>query len=295
MIKHSHLKVPGGTVHVVENGREQDAPILFIHGWPQDWSSWTRILELAGQGHRAIAVDLPGIGESEAERAPERTWDIAQWLHAVVDALDLKRVLVVGHDIGGMAAFSYLSRYSGELAGAVIMDVVIPGLPPWEEVRRNPSIWHWSFHAVPDLPETLVRGKEHDYFDFFYDAISAHPERITGDARNRYVRAYSNPAALGTGFNWFRAFAQNAKDNREMAAEIPTIATPVLLIRGSKEGPIEAYVNGLRSAGYVAVESAVIPDCGHFAPEEQPELVWHHIEQFADAIPRRAVRQATGV
>jgi pimeloyl-ACP methyl ester carboxylesterase len=295
MIRHSHLKVPGGAVHVAENGREQSAPILFIHGWPQDWSSWTRILELAGEDHRAIAIDLPGIGESRVDRAPARTRDIAHWLHAVVDALGLKRVLVVGHDIGGMAAFSYLYRYSAELAGAVIMDVVIPGLSPWEEVRRNPSIWHWSFHAVPDLPERLVLGKERDYFDFFYSAISAHPERITDDARHRYVRAYSNPAALGTGFNWFRAFPQNAKDNREMTAENPTIATPVLIIRGSKEGPIEAYVNGLRSAGFVAVESAVIPDCGHFAPEEQPELVWHHIEQFADAIPRRAMQQATGV
>jgi pimeloyl-ACP methyl ester carboxylesterase len=295
MIRHSHLKVPGGAVHVVENGREQNAPILFVHGWPQDWSSWTRILELAGEDHRAIAIDLPGIGESRVDRAPARTRDIAHWLHTVVDALGLKRVLVVGHDIGGMAAFSYLYRYSAELAGAVIMDVVIPGLSPWEEVRRNPSIWHWSFHAVPDLPERLVMGKERDYFDFFYNAISAHPERITGDARHRYVRAYSNPAALGTGFNWFRAFPQNAKDNREMTADNPTIATPVLVIRGSKEGPIEGYVNGLRSAGFVAVESAVIPDCGHFAPEEQPELVWHHIEQFADAIPRRTVQQATGV
>jgi pimeloyl-ACP methyl ester carboxylesterase len=295
VFKHSQLKVPGGAMHVVENGREQDAPILFIHGWPQDWSSWTRILELAGQQHRAIAVDLPGIGESHVEQPPTRTWDIAQWLHAVVDALGLKRVLVVGHDIGGMVAFSYLSRYSGELAGAVIMDVVIPGLPPWEEVRRNPSIWHWSFHAVPDLPEKLVLGKEREYFDFFYDAISAHPERITGDARNRYIGAYSNPAALGTGFRWFRAFPQNAKDNRELATEKPPIATPVLVIRGSKEGSIEAYVNGLRVAGCVAVDSAVITDCGHFAPEEQADLVWHHIEQFADAIPRRAVRQATGV
>jgi pimeloyl-ACP methyl ester carboxylesterase len=289
MIRHSHLKIPGGTVHVVESGHEQDRPILFIHGWPQDWSSWTRILELAGAGHRAIAIDLPGIGESRVEPAPARTWDIAESLHSVVDALGLERVLVVGHDIGGMAAFSYLARYSAELAGAVIMDVVIPGLPPWEEVRRNPSIWHWSFHAVPDLPETLVRGKERDYFDFFYNAISAHPERITGEARNRYVAAYSNSAALGTGFNWFRAFPQNAKDNQELAVERRTIATPVLIVRGSEEGSIETYVNGLRSAGFVSVDNAVIADCGHFSPEEQPELVWQHIERFADAIAREPV------
>ena len=145
-----------------------------------------------------------------------------------------------------------------------------------------------------NLPESLVRGKERLYFDFFYNEISAHPERITGDARNRYVRAYANAGALSTGFDWFRAFAQNAKDNREIVAARTTIATPVLIIRGSRESSIEAYVNGLKGAGCVAVESAVIADCGHFAPEEQAQLVRHHIEQFAGAIPRRAVRQATG-
>jgi pimeloyl-ACP methyl ester carboxylesterase len=289
MLKHSNLQVPSGSVHVVENGPEHDEPILFVHGWPQDWSSWTRILELAGQHHRAIAVDLPGIGVSKVDPAPARMGDIAESLHVVVDALGLKRVFIVGHDIGGMAAFSYLSRYADELAGAVIMDVVIPGLPPWEDVRRNPAIWHWGFNAVSDLPERLVSGKERDYFDFFYDAISAHPERITSESRDRYVRAYSDSTALSTGFNWFRAFPQDARDNHDMAAERRTIVTPVLIIRGSKEGSIEPYVSGLRTAGFISLESAVIPDCGHFAPEEQPDLVWRHIERFADAIPGRAV------
>jgi pimeloyl-ACP methyl ester carboxylesterase len=293
MLKHSNLQVAGGSVHVVESGHEQDEPILFMHGWPQDWSSWTRVLELAGERRRAIAVDLPGIGVSKVEAAPARTWDIAELLHAVVDALGLERVLVVGHDIGGMAAFSYLSRYADELAGAVIMDIAIPGLPPWEDVRRNPATWHWGFNAFAELPEILVRGKERDYFNFFYDAISAHPERITSESRDRYVIAYSDSRALSTGFNWFRAIPQNAKDNHEMAAEIGTIVTPVLIIRGSKEGSVEPYVNGLRAAGFTSLESAVIPDCGHFSPEEQPELVWRHIEQFADAIPRSAVSRAS--
>ena len=55
-------------MHVVENGREQNAPILFVHGWPQDWSSWTRILELAGEDHRAIAID-PRFAFAFAKRA----------------------------------------------------------------------------------------------------------------------------------------------------------------------------------------------------------------------------------
>jgi hypothetical protein len=54
------------------------------------------------------------------------------------------------------------------------MDVVIPGIPPWENVVRNPSIWHFGFHAIHRLPEILVGGKELAYFDFFYEALARH-------------------------------------------------------------------------------------------------------------------------
>jgi pimeloyl-ACP methyl ester carboxylesterase len=87
--------------------------------------------------------------------------------------MGLKTLTLVGHDVGGQIVYSYLHSCPGDLHKAVIMNVAVPGVPPWFEVKRNPHIWHFAFHAVPDLPEKLVWGQQAAYFDFFYDAISA--------------------------------------------------------------------------------------------------------------------------
>jgi len=84
------------------------------------------------------------------------------------------------------------------------MDVVIPGIDPWEQVLRNPYLWHFAFHSIPDLPERLVQGHQSEYFEYFYGAISADPSKITPEARAVYAQAYataapSPPGLTGTG------------------------------------------------------------------------------------------------
>lgn len=280
-MKHSQIPVNGGSVHVVETGLGHPASVLFLHGWPEDWSAWMRVMELAGEHVHALAVDLPGIGESVMNNPPATTGDIAHMLNGVVAALELKRLAIVGHDIGGQVAYAYLCQHANTLEAAAIMDVAIPGIPPWEEVLRNPAIWHFAFHALPELPELLVSGKELAYFDFFYEELARHPERIPLQARAAYAAAYAKPHALGAGFNWYRAFAKDAADNKAEAKGATPIDTPLLYIRGQHEaGDIGQYLAGLRGGGIQTVRGAIIDDCGHFAPEEQPADVWNTLLGF---------------
>ena len=65
---------------------------------------------------------------------------------------------LVGHDIGGMVVYAYLRAYQ-DLARAVIMDVPVPGVAPWEEFVREPYLWHFALHSIADLPERLVQGR----------------------------------------------------------------------------------------------------------------------------------------
>jgi pimeloyl-ACP methyl ester carboxylesterase len=111
----------------------------------------------AGDTARVLAIDLPGIGESAGavDRGSKRL--IARAVHELVRTLGLTDFTLVGHDAGGMVAYSYLRQYS-DVGRVVIMNTVIPGVDPWSEVLRNPYIWHFGLHAVPDLPEILVRG-----------------------------------------------------------------------------------------------------------------------------------------
>jgi pimeloyl-ACP methyl ester carboxylesterase len=274
--RHRQVMLGATELHVVEAGDPAAPPVVFLHGWPSSWRSWQDVMALAAGSCRAIAVDLPGVGGSTGEPTDGTKRALAAVVRDLVTALDLRDVTLVGQDAGGMIAYPYLCAYP-DLARAVIMNVVIPGLDPWDQVLANPYIWHFAFHAIPELPETLVDGHQRAYFDYYYDILSADPAAIPPEVREEYVAAYASRAALTAGFSWYRAFPQDAGDNT--AATPPS--TPLLYLRGEHErGDLAAYEAGFRAAGLTDVRTARIPGAGHFAGEESPEGTWRAVADF---------------
>lgn len=276
-----HVTVGDARIHVVETGDPDGRPVVFLHGWPESSATWADLTAVAGDGIRAIALDLPGIGESTNTGVGGSKSSIAASVHLLVEHLGLTGVTLVGHDIGGMVAYAYLRAYQ-DIERAVIMDVPIPGVAPWDDFIRSPFPFHFALHAIDALPETLVRGRVRPYFDYFYDVLAANPEAIDDRTRETYVAAYDGDS-LTAGFDWYRSFTRDAEDNQR-ASRGPRVTTPLLYVRGGKErgGDIGRYVQGLREAGVVAVESAVIPGAGHFPQHEAPEETWRVIAGFAD-------------
>ena len=250
-----------------------------LHGWPESWRAFEPLMDRARDGLRVVAIDLPGIGESKSPARSNTKRALAHVVLRVVDRLALRGVTLVGHDVGGMIVYACLRLRSDSITRAVIMNVAVPGIDPWSEVRRNPSIWHFGFHAVERLPETLVEGHQAAYFDFFFDTIAASREAVPPQARQAHVAAYSRYEALKTGFDWYRAFPQDEHDN---VADQSPVPLPVLYVRGDREpgGNLDAYVDGLRNSGLRNVRGHVIPHSGHFAPEEQPAAVLAAIQHF---------------
>ena len=100
--------------------------------------------------------------------------------------------------------------------------------------------------------------------------------RAPGSATPRPTR----PQALKAGFDWYRAFPQDEKDN--IAVERQPVDTPVLYLRGDKDPGlgVDRYVEGLRQGGLRDVEGGTIANSGHFAPDEQPQDVARALERF---------------
>ncbi|MEV0970981.1 alpha/beta fold hydrolase [Microtetraspora glauca] len=278
-LRHSDVAVGEYSLHVVEAGDPRGRPYLFLHGWPQSWRAWKAVMAVAAPHARALAVDLPGVGESTGPATGGSKHRLAAIVHDLISALDLDDLTLVGHDAGGMIAYACLRRYA-DIARVVIMNTVIPGVAPWAEVLRNPYIWHFGLHAIPDLPETLVRDRQAEYFDYFYSALSVDPAKITPEARATYVGAYGTDSALTAGFDFYRAFAEDAQDNAASSG-VP-VDTPVLYLRGEGEGgDLAAYASGFRDAGVKDLTTALIPGVGHFAQEESPTAVWRLISDFS--------------
>ena len=278
-LRHSQVSVGDSSLHVVEAGDTGAPPVLLVHGWPQTSYSWRNVMKAGGQEAHLLAVDLPGIGKSTGEATDGSKNAIATTLHRLVETLQLHDLTLVGHDAGAIVVYAYLRAF--DLHRAVLMDAPVPGVDPWDELMRNPQVWHFAFHATPGLPEALVQGRQRQYFDFFFDNFARTPAAITQDARAAYADAYDSAAALTAGFNWYRTFGADAAANRESATGRP-VDTPVLNLRADQPGADPApFLHGLRNTGLTTVEQHVIPGAGHFLQEEAPEQIWSLIADFA--------------
>jgi pimeloyl-ACP methyl ester carboxylesterase len=269
----------GTATHVAEVGSDEKPVVVFLHGWPQSWAAFAKVMiSLRTEAH-VVALDLPGIGGSTTPLATNDKRTLAEHVRGVIRSLGLSKVTLVGHDVGGMIVYAYLHAYPSELQRAAILNVAIPGVAPWDSVVHNPRIWHFAFHAVPDLPEELVSGRQSEYFRYFYNTIAATPDGVKLQDRPTYADAYSLPEALHTGFEWYRTFPQDEKDNAAVKGD--AVLTPVLYVRGDHDaGSMGQYLQGLRENGLENVEGRVIPNCGHFSLDEQPELVAAALREF---------------
>jgi pimeloyl-ACP methyl ester carboxylesterase len=141
-------------------------------------------------------------------------------------------------------------------------------------------VWHFAFHLIPELPETLVAGRERPYFDFFFDFLSGRKDALSDEIRERLTDAYRTPAALKTGFDWYRAMPEDAKHN-----EVPTvIETPILYVRGdADQRPMEPYLNGFRKAGVRNLRTGTVKGAGEFLAHEAPDPLIALLGEFASA------------
>jgi pimeloyl-ACP methyl ester carboxylesterase len=154
------------------------------------------------------------------------------------------------------------------------MDAPIPGIAPWDEIVRNPALWHFSFHG-PDA-ERLVEGRERIYLDRIWNGFSGDPAKPDEDTRSYYASQYALPGAMRAGFAQFAAFAHDAEDNRTLQRKKLTM--PVLAIGGEKSfGATQATV--MRNVA-INVREAVIPGAGHWLMEESPAATIALIRDF---------------
>lgn len=276
-----HVRAPltEVTMHFVVAG-EGDAVVL-LHGWPQTWHAWRRVIPLLAARYRVIAPDLRGLGDTsrpaEGYHSGAVAADIAE---LVLRHLGIARFHLVGHDWGGPTAFALASLHPESVRTLTIVDVTIPGIGP--DISQGGRRWHHAFHMTPDLPERLVEGRERDYLSWFYRAFSWQPDAISSADIDEYLRTYAQPGAMRAGFEYYRSIPRNVADNRALMASGFRLRMPVLAIGGGRteaRGRADEPALSLREIAD-DVEVAVIPDSGHFVPEEQPHLLAERLLQF---------------
>jgi pimeloyl-ACP methyl ester carboxylesterase len=272
--------VNGTTLHYVRGGRGPG--VILLHGFPQDWYEFHRIMPRLAESFTVAAVDLRGVGGSAATPggydAPNLAEDIAQ----LARRLELERVYVVGHDIGGTVAYALARLHPRAIRGVMILDVPIPGIEPWAELTADRRLWHVGFHQTPDLPETLIAGRQVPYFRYFFERFTVNRAAITDADVARYASSYAAPAQLRAAMEFYRAFPAGEKFN---ATHRGAIDVPIVLAGGDRSfGSLYPRVaEALRAHGWASVRVEVIENSGHYVADERPESVAELIERYASS------------
>jgi len=272
-----HMAVVNGVqIHYVIGGHGD--PVVLLHGWPETWYEWRHVMPALAKNYTVIAPDLRGLGDSSKPLTGYDGKTVAEDIHQLVTQLGFKTIFLVGHDIGSFVAYSYAAAHPSEVKRLVIMDVPPAGFFP----PGRPPFWWVLFHQTPDLPEALVQGKEMMYLSWFYHN-AYNPAAITQADINEYVSHYSAPGGMHAGFEYYRAFPQDVVQNQNYSKTKLTM--PVLAVGGANSpvgGPnitMSSVVYGMKILAQ-NVQGIIVPNSGHWIPEEQPEFVIKMLENF---------------
>ena len=272
-------KVNGTTLHYVRGGT--GPAVILIHGFPQDWYEFHKIMPRLAKKFTVLAVDLRGVGGSAATSDGYDAANMAEDIHQLAQQLKLEPVYIVGHDICGMVAYAFVRLSPTTTRGVIILDVGLPGIEPWEEDKANPLLWHFNFHRTPNLPEHLIAGRQFIYFrEGMFNRFALNSKAITDSDVTHYANSYAAPAQLRAGLEFYRAFPANEKFN---AGQQSTIDVPIVLAGGDNSvGKFNPKIaESLRKRGCANVAIEVIANSGHFVADEQPEIVVGLIECHA--------------
>jgi pimeloyl-ACP methyl ester carboxylesterase len=271
-------KVNGTAISYLQAGSGSETPVVLLHGYAQTSHMWLPLIPKIDKNRVVIAADLRGAGQSAKPAGGYEKKNMAQDIHALVQSLGFKKIKIVGHDIGLMVAYAYAAQYPTETESIVLMDAFLPGIGDTSNIFLLRDKWHFNFYG--ETPLKLVDGRERIYFEHFWNDFAADPKHSVSEAdRVFYTKEYAQPGGMRAGFEYFRAFDQDAKD---FAAFSNTKLTmPMLVLAGEKASG--DFLIGQGRAVASNVQGVIITGSGHWLMDEAPAQTMAELVKFIDA------------
>lgn len=275
-------RVPVGdlSLHVVEAGPADGPPIILLHGFPEFWWGWRKLIgPLATAGFRVIAPDLPGYNRSDrpAGVSAYRLDRLVGDVRGLIDTLGLGRVTLVGHDWGGIVAWGVAAMHADRLSRLVILDAPHP--EAWRHfMLRHPGqalrSAYVGWFQLPFAPEAMLRiGR----FAMLRATMrnSARVGLFTEAELDAYAQAWSDPGALTAMLNYYRALARPGQPR------LGRIETPTLILWGDRDSFLDNRLAAASAGHCASAQVRVIDGATHWLHLEEPTRVVEELRAFA--------------
>ena len=277
-VSQHRVRARGIEFHYAEAGSGDDV-VLCLHGWPQHWYEWRHLMPALADRQRVIALDLRGFGWSDAPADGYEKENLADDVLAVLDALGIERVKLVGHDWGGWIGFLLCLKAPQRFERYLSLNI----LPPWTSIRQMaPHLWRFWYQWLilspgvgyrlhrsgKFVPKVLVGGSVRKGV---WDQATLHA----------FSDTFTEPARARAAVQMYRVF--NLREAPEMArgryadARL-TVPTKLLFGTGDQALNHNILAGSERHADDMQVEK--VEGCGHFIVDERPELVADRARDF---------------
>lgn len=275
----TYIETNGIRLHVMHAGNPHGDPVLMLHGFPEFWEGWQhQVTPLAEAGYHVIMPDQRGYNLSDKPQGVEayQMKNLVADVIGLMDAMELEKVRLVGHDWGAMVAWYTAMWHPERLEQLVIMNVPHPRVFS-DYVRNNLGqmfkSWYAGAFQIPTLPEQML--KLTDYAQF--EQIMRDDAKLTDAEIRRYRAAWKQPDAMTNMINWYRAIVRHRP---EVTAAQARIKVPTLMLWGMEDFALshemaEPSIN-MAEEGRLILFKGI----GHFVQHANKERVNEVLLQF---------------
>ena len=264
-VRRSHVEARGVQFHVTEAGPADGRPVLALHGWPQHHWAYRDLLADPPPGMRIIAPDLPGYGWSGPAPHKWAKEDVASDLLALLDALGLDRVLLVGHDWGAFVGYRMVLRAPERFDGFLAMNMAHPWI-----TRRSvlPRLWRFGYQ----IPVATFGVWVHQRTKFVEKVIFGIGSKLDPETVRVFADRFRDPVCARTARDTYRTFVTREIPQSAKNPETRRATVPIRALFGLGDAAVHP--------SWVATETANADDytletvdASHFVIDERPDLV----------------------
>lgn len=291
-LEHSCIETNGIRLHVVQAGPKSGTPVVLLHGFPEFWFGWRRqIPALVNAGCRVIVPDQRGYNLSDKPK-DKKDYSVNMLVDDVlglIQALDYEKVNLVGHDWGGIVAWTLAMTHPEKLHRLAVLNS--PHTAVYRRfLQRDPDqirrTWYWLFFQLPRLAEKILSAND------FREMVrglrnSAKKNTFTDEDIEKYKEAWSQPGVLTTMLNWYRAaFRFPPKMPEDVNVKVRT-----LMMWGMKDFALTHRL-ARPSMDYCDEGNLILfPESTHWVHLDAAEEVNHYLVDFLlDSITKRAIK-----
>ena len=280
--------------------------VVLLHGFPESWYSWRHQITALAPRFRVVAPDLRGYNQSDKPKgvAAYAMSELIADLRGLIAAFGERQAVIVGHDWGGAIAWTFAMDEPAMTQRLVVLNCPHPAIFSQHlrhSGRQLARSWYMFFFQIPWLPETLLGLGRARAIAAGIRRSSVRQDSITTEDLERVREAASQPGALRSAINYYRAAFRGPEARaarpawlhrflhgdrpiegvRERLEDWPKITAPTLLIWGENDVALDKELTlGMEPLMAGPFEIKYIPLCGHWVQQEQPGVVNGFLRDF---------------